>query len=99
MPSATIRAWGNSKGLIIPKQICDLMGFSTGDKVTIKPNAKHSAIEITPAKQKYSREKKLTAEEVFSNWRGTYTVPPDLKRDDSKGEECSWGEPVGREMW
>ncbi|WP_417294184.1 AbrB/MazE/SpoVT family DNA-binding domain-containing protein [Ellagibacter isourolithinifaciens] len=99
MTFATIRAWGNSKGLIIPKQICDMLGLAAGDRVSIKPNAKKSAIEIAPMKRKYTRDKVLTAEDVFSGWSGTYSLPDDLRGPASRGEECSWGEPVGKEMW
>ena len=50
-------------------------------------------------KRKYTRDKVLTAEDVFSGWSGTYSLPDDLRGPASRGEECSWGEPVGKEMW
>ena len=99
MATATIRAWGNSKGLIIPKQICDKLGLSAGDEVSITPDEKRSTIEIAPMKRKFARKEKLTSEEVFSGWAGTYSLPTDLRGDSAVGDEAGWGNSVGKEMW
>ena len=99
MATATIRAWGNSKGLIIPKNICDLLGLSAGDQVSITPNAERSSIEISSLKRRYSRSEKLTSEQLFSAWDKPYSIPDDFSDSSSVGSEVSWGEPVGKEMW
>ena len=95
MPTATLNKWGNSQGIIIPKSACSLIGINIGDELNLEVTKNH--IEITPVKQTYSRTKKLTAEEVFAEWNGQYTLPADLPQ--GCGNECDCGEPCGKEVW
>jgi antitoxin MazE len=95
MPTATLNKWGNSQGIIIPKSACSLIGINIGDELNLEVTK--NRIEITPVKQTYSRTKKLTAEDVFAEWNGQYTLPADLPQ--GCGNECDWGEPCGKEVW
>lgn len=95
MATATLSKWGNSQGIILPKAICDAMGLAVGDKLNLA--IAENRIEIKPAKRSYHRARKLSAEDVFSQWQGEYEAPSDFPK--AIGNEIDYGTPVGKEAW
>lgn len=87
MATTTLMKWGNSSGVIIPKSICDLLGLERGDKLSI--DVKYSGvIEIVPEVVHYRRRRRVTIDDLFADYDGSY-----------KPQEYDWGPPVGKEMW
>ena len=35
MANGTLRKWGNSQGVLIPKGLCDRLGIKTGDAISL----------------------------------------------------------------
>ena len=50
MPSTKLNKWGNSQGVLIPKQLCERAGFRVGDTVEMTVNNRTGKIEISPQK-------------------------------------------------
>lgn len=90
-----ITKWGNSQGVVIPKNVCEQAGIAVGDSVTIMVEDGDGLV-IKPTGRRFHRTKKLTSEDVLSNWDGTYEPPDDWP---VLGAGIDWGEPVGKEMW
>lgn len=95
MTIATLTKWGNSQGILLPKTICETLGIKVGDELYIVDTEEY--IQIKPVKKHFKRKKVLTSEEVFANWNTEYERPGDLPA--GTGNEVSWGEPVGKEVW
>lgn len=49
MTTGTLNKWGNSQGVIIPKDFCDRLGIKPGDKVNI--SLKDDKIIIEPERE------------------------------------------------
>ena len=93
MAATTIRKWGNSAGLLIPKTVLKDMGWSFNDELNFK--IKGSKLELQKKAQTRTSRKHVDLENLFENWNETYTLPADL---GTKSREASWGTPVGNEM-
>ena len=86
--SSTLSKWGNSQGIRIPKEVCDLLGVGIGSPVKIEVNQVQSQITVSfeNPRQKYHRNKKVSLVELCDGWNG-----------EKIGEE--WGGPdVGAEV-
>ena len=91
---ATLNKWGNGQGVLLSKVLCDALGIEIGDKLDIEEE--NGTITIKPLNQRYRRTRKISADELFSTWDGTYTPPNDWP---ITGNEVDWGTPVGKEVW
>ncbi len=88
MTSATLAKWGNSQGIRIPRDLCDMLGLQIGSVANISVNQARNEVVLAfdRPKQKYQRNRKVSMEELCSNWDGK-----------KAGEE--WGGPdVGAEV-
>ena len=92
MSTATLVKWGNGQGVNIPKSVCDMLGMSIGDILSI--SVENGAVTLTPTKHR--RSGRYTAAQIFDGWEGEYAPLDDFP---SRGSEVSWGEPVGNETW
>jgi antitoxin component of MazEF toxin-antitoxin module len=97
--TATLSKWGNSQGVIIPKSICEPLGLSAGDKLKLSISEQGGSIEMTPVRRHATRSRKLSAQEVFVGWDGSYELPADLTGESGAGKECAWGGATGKELW
>lgn len=87
MTTATLTKWGNSQGIVIPKDLCRKIGIAVGDQLSISVN-QDGSLRVTPAKPTYRRRRNLTIEELFDGYDGAY-----------QPQEMDWGHPVGEEAW
>ena len=97
--TATLSKWGNSQGVIIPKSICEPLGLVAGDKLELSVSETGGSIEITPIRRHATRTRKLSAQEVFADWDGSYELPADLASETGAGKECTWSGTTGKELW
>ena len=97
--TATLSKWGNSQGVIIPKSICEPLGLVAGDKLELSVSETGGSIEIIPIRRHATRTRKLSAQEVFADWDGSYELPADLANETGAGKKCAWGGAVGKELW
>ena len=95
---ATLVEWGNSQGLRVPKEACDLLGVDLGAKAKMVVDSASSQLIITfeQPKRQFQRTRKVSIEELFEGFEGEYEPPADWPL---LGNEVDWGEPVGKEMW
>ena len=94
MSTATLKKWGNSQGIIIPKSVCDEVGVRVEDDFTL--TVEGGAIVLRPTRQEHCRTRTVTIGELFAGWEGEYEPPADWP---CVGNEIDWGEPVGNEVW
>ena len=80
----TIRKWGNSQGVRLPKALLDALFLQENDPVEVI--AESESIIIRKATRK--RRAKKSLEERFEGYSGAYQC-----------EEWDTGKPVGREEW
>ena len=97
--TATLSKWGNSQGVIIPKSICEPLGLVAGDKLELSVSETGGSIEIIPIRRHATRTRKLSAQEVFADWDGSYELPTDLAGGAGTGKECTWSGTTGKELW
>mgnify|MGYP001663942601 CR=1 FL=1 len=90
---ATLKKWGNSQGILIPKNLCEYLGVSIGDHLEVEES--DGAITMRPIQKRFARSKRVSASELFSDWNGSYEAPADW---DLKGAEIDWGKPTGEEL-
>ncbi|WP_165054561.1 MULTISPECIES: AbrB/MazE/SpoVT family DNA-binding domain-containing protein [unclassified Adlercreutzia] len=86
--TGTLAKWGNSQGVRIPKDICELIGIQVGSAVSIRADQAKSEVVLTFEKPDdgYRRSRKVSMEELCAGWSG-----------ERVGEE--WGGPdVGAEV-
>ncbi len=86
--TGTLAKWGNSQGIRIPKDMCELLGARIGTPVDIRADQAKSELVIKFARpdDRYRRNRKVSMEELCSDWTG-----------GKVGEE--WGGPdVGLEV-
>ncbi len=80
----TIKKWGNSQGIILPKEIMELMNAKIGDALdAVIDNGK---LTLQPAKKKFTHK---TLEERMD----------ETGLQLSFGHEIEWGESRGSELW
>lgn len=92
--TATLVEWGDGQGLLIPKRICERLGLRVGDAVRI--TATEERITIIPLNERARRTNIVDLDELFEGYEGGYEPPSDWP---TFGNEISWGEPVGKEIW
>ncbi len=90
---AMLKKWGNSQGVLVPKNLCEYLGVTIGDRLEIEK--KQGAITMRPTKKQFTRSRKLTATELFADWDKDYKPPSDW---DSWESEIEWGIPAKGEM-
>ena len=85
---ATIRKWGNSQGLRIPKALLDALDLRENDRVELTQT--QDSIQIKKASARHrTLEERLTA---------FYGKPiEEISRLDD--QEINWGEAAGDEAW
>ena len=77
---------GNSQAVIIPKEMCDMMGVAIGDCVELSQNMSGAITIRRKAKPDQARVRSLT--ELFCGYDGGY-----------EPHETDWGQPQGNETW
>jgi len=82
--TTTIRKWGNSQAVRLPKSILESLLLKENDPVEII--AEKDSIIIRKAVRKRRANKSL--EERFASYDGKHTF-----------SEHDWGEPIGKEVW
>ena len=93
MPASTLKKWGNSTGILIPKAVLGNMGWKLGDEIVF--NTKGSKLELQKQTPTRTSRKSVDLEQLFQDWNSDYELPNDLK---TFGSEVYWGEPVGDEV-
>lgn len=84
----TLAKWGNSQGMRISKEMCDVLGVRLGTPYHAVADPATSTVTITFAQpqSRYHRNRKVSMEELCAGWEG-----------NKVGEE--WGGPdVGAEV-
>lgn len=86
--SSTLTKWGNSQGVRIPKEICDLLGAKVGTEVDLTVDQAKSQLTLTFEQpgRKYHRNRKVSIQDLCADWKG-----------DKVGEEWG-GSDVGSEV-
>ena len=93
MTTATLTKWGNGQGVNIPKAICEELGLTVGDRLSLV--VLNGGIQMRPTSVR-GRTRKVSATELFDGWQGSYQPPADWPAD---GNEMDWGNLVGSEVW
>lgn len=72
MSQATLAKWGNSQGVRIPREFCDLVGAKVGDPIAIEYDSTRNALVLSFEKPstRYQRNRKMTLEEFAGEWAG-----------------------------
>ena len=86
--TTTLAKWGNSQGMRIPKEVCELLGVKLGSRAEMSIDAPKSQVTFTfeQPERKYRRSRRVSMEELCAGWHG-----------GKVGEE--WGGPdVGAEV-
>lgn len=81
--TTTLKKWGNSQAIRIPKLYLEQLGLKTDDLLNIEL----SQDKIIIKKTEKETEKDYFLE-AFQNFKGNYSP-----------EEVDWDSPVGREIW
>lgn len=70
--TGTLAKWGNSQGVRIPKDMCELLGARIGTPVDIRADQAKSELVIKFARPdgRYHRNRKVSMEELCSDWVG-----------------------------
>ena len=94
----TLVKWGNSQGIRVSKETCELLGVGLGAKAKMQVNATASQLILTfeQPKRKFHRTRKVTIEELFVDYEGSYEPPTDWSLN---GSEIDWGGSMGEEVW
>ena len=93
MPATTLKKWGNSTGVLIPKAVLGNMGWKLGDELNF--STKGSKLELQKKAKTRTSRKSIDLEQLFEGWNSDYELPGDLR---TSGNEVNWGKPVGDEM-
>lgn len=93
MTEVTLKKWGNSQGIRIPKSVLNKLGIDEAN--TVFDLTINDQNEIVLKKQKKPESlKELFAgfdyEKYWSDWN---------KENPGKSKEVDWGGPVGKEIW
>ncbi|MCL1846538.1 MAG: AbrB/MazE/SpoVT family DNA-binding domain-containing protein [Coriobacteriia bacterium] len=68
--TATLTKWGNSQGVIIPKNICRAAHFNIGDSALIAVDDKGRIILEHKETPTYTRRRVMSLEEFAAGWSG-----------------------------
>ncbi len=80
---ATVKTWGNSLAVRIPRHVSEQLALSDGSAVDVVVEAGELRIRVV--------DKPLTLDDLIA------AEPPLEDIDGSR--EVGWGKPVGREVW
>lgn len=80
---ATIRQWGNSLALRLPRHIADQVRLVEGATVNLEID--DGALKITPSRKKFKLADLLAGEPK--------------RTQENKSHEVDWGKPCGDESW
>ena len=83
--TTTVKKWGNSQGLRLPKALLEEAGITLGAEVEVTTDGQ--TISVRPARRS-RRPGKYTLDDIIAD------MP-----DDPEGGELDWGPPVGKEVW
>lgn len=81
--STTIKKWGNSQGVRIPKDILRQMSWETDQEVELIPDVENGKLILAKTDNRNSYLDKL-----FEDFDGVYQT-----------EELDWGDAQGDEVW
>lgn len=87
----SLKSWGTSRGVRIPKKLCEWMGVAVGSKLTMNTGSddRGSFIMIRPAgvgHRSFAAAPCISMDEAFAGYDGGYAPT-----------EADWGEDVGAE--
>lgn len=70
MATGTLAKWGNSQGVRIPKDICDLLELRVGVPVDMRVDQAKSEVTLTFAQPEraYARNRKVSLAELCAGW-------------------------------
>lgn len=70
--NSTLSKWGNSQGIRIPKEICDLLGVGIGSSAKIEVDQAQSRMTVSfdVPERKYRRNRKVSLAELCGEWEG-----------------------------
>ena len=93
MSQATLSKWGNSQGVRIPREYCDLLGARVGDTIAIEYDSSRNALVLSFDKpgRKYQRNRKMSLEEFVGEWSGG-KVGEEIPGDVGEGPMSDAGE-------
>lgn len=89
MERLTIKKWGNSNGLRLPKNIMEFLGVHADDKVLVISEEVDGKRRLIIESALPDPEKEMTIEELFEDYNG----------EKFKTEVHELGEPMGHEKW
>lgn len=91
MVHTVVRRWGNSNGVVLPKQLAEVAGVHAGDTLEAQWDPASGRITLTPAGDRPRRTRHLTIDDLFANYQ-----PRSAPARHS--EEADWGDDVGAEV-
>jgi antitoxin MazE len=80
---ATVKTWGNSLALRIPRQVTEQLALADGSDVDVSVESGELRIRVL--------KKPLTLDDLIA------AEPPLEDTDESR--EIGWGKPIGNEIW
>ncbi|MCF6313483.1 MAG: AbrB/MazE/SpoVT family DNA-binding domain-containing protein [Verrucomicrobiales bacterium] len=84
----TLKRWGNSQGIRIPKRIVETLGMAIGSELVVELSADQSLITVIPTRDSRPVRGRHRIEDLVAS-----STP------DAFESEYDWGEPQGREVW
>lgn len=84
----TLKRWGNSQGVRIPKSMVDSLGMDIGSQLVIALSEDSSMVTITPAKDARPIRGRHRIEDLIATGSPNAFVG-----------EYDWGGPEGKEVW
>lgn len=86
--NTTLKRWGNSQGVRIPKAMIESLGMEIGSELTIRLSSDGTRITITPARDGRPLRGRHRIEDLVAS-----------SSPDAFEGEFDWGEPRGGEVW
>ncbi|MBQ9004821.1 MAG: AbrB/MazE/SpoVT family DNA-binding domain-containing protein [Atopobiaceae bacterium] len=67
-----VQRWGNSQGVRIPKEICDAVGITVGDRIVITYDS--GVVQLRPAEERprYRATRKVNIAALLDGYDGEY---------------------------
>ena len=87
--TTTIRMWGNSHAVRLPKALLDDIDLANGAELEVTTDGE--SVTLRPVRQPRRPMRKYTLEELVAD-------QPEHP-DTDECVEVDWGSPVGREVW
>ena len=94
----TLSKWGNSQGLRVPKEVCELLGIGPGAQASMSVDVANSTLTLRfeRPQRSFQRTRNVSIEELFEGYDGPYEPPSDWP---TVASEVDWGNSVGKELW